>query len=135
MSTNRRREAEAVRLGTMLRAVAACGVIACLGIGYVRQNAQQLELGRQITELERRRERLDQTLAIQRLTLSTLTSRPELLARVRRFNLGLTNAAPGQRLYVTLPAPTGVLAVPSTGRSVLTGRFGGALIPALTTGR
>ena len=103
MATNRRRDSEAVRVGTLVRAILACAVISGLGIGYVRQRSQQLELGQQITELERRRERAEQTLAIQRVTLSTLTSRPELLAKVRRFNLGLSNATPAQRLYLTLP--------------------------------
>ncbi len=132
MMTNRRRDVEAVRLGTMLRAVVACAVIAGLGIGYVRQSAQQLELGRQIGELERRRERLGQTHAIQRLTLSTLTSRPELLAKVRRFNLGLTNAAPGQRLYVTVPSGPNVPNPVPVGPG---NRLGGVLIPALAAGR
>lgn len=104
MATNRRRDSEAVRVGTLVKAIVVCAVIAGLGIGYVRQRSQQLELGQQITELERRRERAEQTLAIQRVTLSTLTSRPELLAKVRRFGLGLTNAAPSQRLYVVVPS-------------------------------
>ena len=110
MATNRRRDSEAVRVGTLVRAILACAVISGLGIGYVRQRSQQLELGQQITELERRRERAEQTLAIQRVTLSTLTSRPELLAKVRRFNLGLSNATPAQRLYLTLPAAIPALA-------------------------
>ncbi|KAB2654445.1 MAG: hypothetical protein DVB31_16685 [Verrucomicrobia bacterium] len=104
MATNRRRDSETVQLGTLVRTILACAVISGLGVGYVRQRSAQHELGEQIKALERRRERAEQTLAIQRVTLSTLTSRPELLAKVRRFNLGLSNATPSQRLYVTLPA-------------------------------
>ena len=125
MATNRRRDSDAGRVGTLVRAILACAVISGLGIGYVRQRSQQLELGQQITDLERRRERAEQTLAIQRVTLATLTSRQELLAKVRRFNLGLSNATPSQRLYVTLPvtAPTPA-AVPPGSRA-------GAPLPAL----
>lgn len=117
MATNRRRDADAVRIGVLVRALLICAMIAGLGIGYVRQNAEQLSMGRRISELEQRRERLTRTLEAQRTTLSMLVSRPQLLARVERFKLALTNAAPGQRLYVAVPGtalasrpivPTGV---------------------------
>ncbi len=127
MATNRRRDSEAVRVGTLVRAILACAVISGLGVGYVRQRSQQLELGQQITDLERRRERAEQTLAIQRVTLSTLTSRPELLAKVRRFNLGLTNATPSQRLYVTLPNANPPTAAPQPGSRIA------APLPALAS--
>jgi hypothetical protein len=104
MATSRRRENEEVRMGVLVRALLVCAVIAGLGIGYVRQNAQQLEYGRQITELERYRDRLMQTVSIQRGTIATLESRPELLARVQRFKLGLELATPGQRLFVPVSA-------------------------------
>jgi|LauGreDrversion4_2_1035121.scaffolds.fasta_scaffold231918_2 hypothetical protein len=103
MATNRRRDADAVRIGVLVRALLVCAVIAGLGIGYVRQNAEQLSMGRRISELEQRRERLTRTLEAQRTTLSMLVSRPQLLARVERFKLSLTNATPGQRLYVAVP--------------------------------
>lgn len=103
MATNRRRDADAVRIGVLVRALLVCAMIAGLGIGYVRQNAEQLSMGRKISELEQRRERLTRTLEAQRTTLSMLVSRPQLLARVDRFKLALTNATPGQRLYVAVP--------------------------------
>jgi hypothetical protein len=103
MATIRRREEESVRMGVLVRALLVCGVIATLGLGYVRHNAQQLELGRQITEQERRRDRLRQTVNIQEVTIATLVSRPELMARVQRFNLGLVPVAPAQRIFVTVP--------------------------------
>ena len=62
----------------------------------------------------------------------TLTSRPEVLAKVRRFNLGLTNAAPGQRLYVTVPSGPNVPIPVPVGPG---NRLGGVLIPALAAGR
>jgi hypothetical protein len=129
---NRRRDEEVVRLGTMVRAVVACALIAGLGIGYVRQSAQQLELGQQIAGLEQRRERLEQTLAMQKLTLSTLTSRPELLAKVQRFKLNLTNAAPAQRLYVTVPGGAGA-SNPPVSRPA--GRLQTGALPALAVRR
>jgi hypothetical protein len=81
MATNRRRDEESVKLGVLVRALLVCAVIAGLGIGYVRQNSEQLTMGRQIAELEQRRERLSRTLEAQRTTLAMLVSRPQLLAR------------------------------------------------------
>ncbi len=105
MATNRRRDTESVRMGVLVRALLVCALIAGLGIGYVRQNAEQMSMGRQITDLEQRRERLTRTLEGQRSTLSMLSSRPQLLARVDRFELALTNATAAQRLYVAVPTP------------------------------
>lgn len=109
MATNRRRDEDSVRLGVLVRALLVCAVIAALGIGYVRQNSDQLAMGREIADLEQRRERLARTLEAQKTTLAMLVSRPQLLARVERFKLALTNAAPGQRLYVAVPAETALI--------------------------
>lgn len=118
MATIRRREEESVRMGVLVRALLVCGVIAALGLGYVRHNAQQLELGRQITEQERRRDRLRQTVNIQEVTIATLVSRPELMARVQRFNLGLVPVTAAQRIFVTVPTP-GPGTVPATGERLM----------------
>ncbi len=127
MATNRRRDEESVRMGVLVRALLVCGVIAALGIGYVRHNAQQLELGRQITEQERRRDRLRQTVNIQEVTIATLISRPELMARVQRFNLGLVPVTPAQRIFVTVPAMEQGPGLASEGRLVVTRPTGTAL--------
>ena len=103
MATNRRRDTESVRIGVLVRALLVCALIAGLGIGYVRQNAEQMSMGRQITDLEQRRERLTRMLEGQRSSLSVLSSRPQLLARVDRFELALTNATAVQRMYVPVP--------------------------------
>jgi hypothetical protein len=103
MATNRRRDQESAGLGVVIRALLLCGILAALGIGYVRKHSEQLELGRRITELEKRRERLERTLEAQVATLSTLVSRPQLLERVRHHGLNLAPAMPSQRMTVELP--------------------------------
>ena len=136
MATNRRRDEESVKLGVLVRALLVCAVIAGLGIGYVRQNSEQLSMGRQIAELEQRRERLSRTLEAQRTTLAMLVSRPQLLARVERFKLSLTNASPSQRLYVSVPRPTapGLGGAPAIARGA-TSSAPGAPVATLGTSR
>jgi len=136
MASNRRRDEESVKLGVLVRALLVCAVIAGLGIGYVRQNSEQLSMGRQITELEQRRERLSRTLEAQRTTLAMLVSRPQLLARVERFKLSLTNALPSQRLYVSVPRPAlpGVGTAPAFARGS-TSSAAGAPVATLGTSR
>ena len=136
MASNRRRDEESVKLGVLVRALLVCAVIAGLGIGYVRQNSEQLSMGRQITELEQRRERLSRTLEAQRTTLAMLVSRPQLLARVERFKLSLTNSSPSQRLYVSLPRPAmpGVGGAPAFARGA-TSSAAGAPVATLGTSR
>lgn len=103
MATNRRRDEEPVRMGVLIRAVLICAAIAGLGLGYVRQSALQLEMGRRIAGTERRRADLVNQIETLKATEAVLLSRPQLLARVERMGLNLTNAAPSQRLYVALP--------------------------------
>lgn len=107
MATNRKREEEAVKMGVLLRALLVCAAIAGLGLGYVRQSAQQLEMGKRITDLERRRYELHRHLENLRATEAVLASRPQILERIERFGLALTNASTSQRLYIALPAAPG----------------------------
>jgi cell division protein FtsL len=99
MAKNRKNQAAAIRFGPALKALFLCLLIAGSAVGYVWQKSQVYQLGKQIRELESRRDKLvrnNQMLAGQ---LEVLRSPAKLEQRAR--NLGLVPQQPGQ--VVRLP--------------------------------
>ena len=110
MATNRRRGEGGLGLGTVVRALLLSGLIAGLGVHYVRMHAEQLALGKRITELEKQDLSLAHELDLGRATLNDLLTRPRLLEAVQRFNLPLVTPPASQRLNIELAEPWPVAA-------------------------
>ena len=96
MARNRKNQSAAVRFGPALKASLICLLIGGSGVGYVWQQNQLLELGRQKVEKEKRLN----TLRVQNSQfgrhLAELQSPRSLETRVKELNLGLTMAQPTQ---------------------------------------
>src|SRR6266542_6389354 len=107
MARNRKNQSAAVRFGPALKASLICLLIGGSGVGYVWQQNQLLELGRQKVEKEKRLN----TLRVQNSQfarhLAELQSPRSLETRVKELNLGLTMAQPTQivRLVDARPRP------------------------------
>lgn len=107
MARNRKNQSAAVRFGPALKALLLCLFIGGSGVGYVWQQNQLLELGRQKVEKEKRLNTLRVQNGQLARHLAELRSPKALEARVRELNLGLTMAQPTQvvRLLDNAPAP------------------------------
>ena len=73
-----------------------CLLIGGSGVGYVWQKSQINELGKQILKRERQRSELEQQNEKLRKQLATMRSPRALEASVKKMNLGLGPAQPGQ---------------------------------------
>lgn len=105
MATNRRRGEGGLGLGTVVRALLLSGLIAALGVHYVRMHAEQMALGRRITELEKQDQALGHELDQGRASLNELLTRPRLLEAVQRFNLPLVTPPASQRMNIEVSEP------------------------------
>ncbi len=96
MARNRKNQSAAVRFGPALKALLICLFIGGFGVGYVWQQNQLLELGRQKAGKEKRLS----TLRVQNnqlaRNLSELQAPKSLENRVKELNLGLSLAQPTQ---------------------------------------
>ena len=101
MARNRKNQSAAVRFGPALKALLLCLFIGGSGVGYVWQQNQLLELGRQKVEKEKRLNTLRVQNGQLARHLAELRSPKAIEARVRELNLGLTMAQPTQ--VVRLP--------------------------------
>lgn len=107
MARNRKNQSAAVRFGPALKALLICLLIGGSGVGYVWQQNQLLELGRQKIEKEKHLNTLRVQNSQLARYLAELQSPKSLEARVKELNLGLTLAQPTQivRLTDIPPAP------------------------------
>src|SRR6266496_3640575 len=101
MAHNRKNQSAAVRFGPALKALLICLLIGGSGVGYVWQQNQLLELGRQKAEKEKRLNTLRAQNSQLARHLAELQSPKSLEARVKELNLGLAIAQPTQ--IVRLP--------------------------------
>jgi hypothetical protein len=108
MAKNRKNQSAAVRFGPALKAFILCVIIGGAGVGYVWQKSQIEELGRQMTQREKRLKELDVQNQKLRDHLATLCSPERLNERVQKLNLGL--GMPQQNQIAALPEP--VLSAP-----------------------
>jgi len=100
MARNRKNQSAAVRFGPALKALLLCLFIGGSGVGYVWQQNQLLELGRQKVEKEKRRDAFRAQNDLLARQLSGLQSPKAIEARVKELNLGLTVASPTQVVHL-----------------------------------
>ena len=96
MARNRKNQSAAVRFGPALKALLLCLFIGGSGVGYVWQQNQLLELGRQKLDKEKRLTLLRAQNSQQARHLAELQSPKSIETRVKELNLGLTMAQPTQ---------------------------------------
>ena len=89
MASNRKNRSSAIRFAPALRAFFMCLLIGGSGVGYVWQKNQIYDLGRQIKQLETRRDVLRHQNRMLENLLTKMSSPKELDARVKNSNLGL----------------------------------------------
>ena len=98
MAKNRKNQA-AIRFGPALKALLLCLLIAGSAVGYVWQKSQIYQLGKQMREMESRRDKLVRSNQMLDGQLESLRSPVKLEPRGR--SLGLVPQLPGQ--VVRLP--------------------------------
>ena len=96
MARNRKNQSAAVRFGPALKALLLCLFIGGSGVGYVWQQNQLLELGRQKLDKEKRLTLLCAQNSQLARHLAELQSPKSLETRVKELNLGLIMAQPTQ---------------------------------------
>lgn len=96
MARNRKNQPAAVRFGPALKASLLCLFIGGSGVGYVWQQNQLLELGRQKAEKEKRLNLLRVQNSQLGRHLAELQSPKSLETRLKELNLGLSMAQPTQ---------------------------------------
>lgn len=114
MAKNRKNLSAAVRFGPAIKALFLCLFIGGAGIGYVWQKTQTAELGKQVTELERRWGELVRSNQTKANRLDTMRTPKALEEQVLRLRLGLVEPALSQKIRL--------IETPVTGRSQLVER-------------
>ena len=100
MARNRKNQSAAVRFGPAVKALLICLFIGGSGVGYVWQQNQLLELGRQKVEKEKRRDGFRAQNDLLARQLAELQSPRAIEARVKDLKLGLTMASPTQVIHL-----------------------------------
>ena len=100
MARNRKNQSAAVRFGPAVKALLICLFIGGSGVGYVWQQNQLLELGRQKVEKEKRRDGFRAQNELLTRQLAGLQSPRAIEARVKDLRLGLTMASPTQVVHL-----------------------------------
>ena len=100
MARNRKNQSAVVRFGPAVKAVLICLFISGSGVGYVWQQNQLLELGRQKVEKEKRRDGFRAQNDLLARQLAGLHSPRAIEARVKDLKLGLTMASPTQVVHL-----------------------------------
>jgi hypothetical protein len=126
---NRRDSISGVPYGTLLKVFVFCALVGGAGVGYVWQQQQVYELGKETVLAERRL--ADQRRQNEKLlrTWATLQSPRMLEEQVKRLNLGLGPPSPEQVWHVSEPAVEvgpAVAGKPSGDRLALAARLKGA---------
>src|SRR5215469_2113791 len=106
MAKNRKNQAAEIRFGPVLKVVLLCLLIGGSAIGYVWQKNQINRLGLQISDYEKKLQRIKSDNKVLMNQIAYLRSPVTLDRRVKELNLGLTPAQPLQvvRLVEQPPA-------------------------------
>lgn len=98
LTKNRKAEPASVRFGPAIKAFLLCVLIGSTGVGYVWQRGQIDQLGKDITQREKRLADLQRDNRIRADRLAALLSPPQLEARVKMFNLNMAPAMESQKV-------------------------------------
>jgi len=120
MARNRKSQLAVVRFGPAVKALLICLFISGTGVGYVWQQNQLLELGRQKVEKEKRRDGFRAQNELLARQLAGLQSPRAIEARVKDLKLGLTMASPTQVVHL-LDEPPAHTAPPARPVPTVTG--------------
>src|SRR5690349_4386812 len=104
MAKNRKYRSAALRFGPALKAFLLCLFIGGSGVGYVWQQNQLLELGRQIKQRELRLNGLAAQNEKFKKQLAGMRSPAALENRIKELNLGLLQPQPSQIWRLPEPA-------------------------------
>ena len=102
---NQRSQSGAVWFVPALKAFVLCLLLGGTAVGYVLQKNNIYELGRQITHLETRLERLKWENKILASQLADMQLPHRLVERARAQQLGLVPPPPGQVVWLPEPEP------------------------------
>lgn len=94
MARNRKNESVALRFGPALKAFGLCMLLGGAAVGYVWQRSQIDELGRQITEREKKLAEIREQNKKLRDNLAILRSPGRLEQKLKDLNLGLVLPQP-----------------------------------------
>ena len=108
MAKNRKNQAAEIRFGPVLKVVLLCLLIGGSAIGYVWQKNQINRLGLQISDYEKRLQRIKSDNKVLTDQIAYLRSPVTLDRRVKELNLGLTPAQPLQVVRLAEPPPASV---------------------------
>jgi len=103
MAKNRKNQSAAVRFGDLIKTVLLCAMIGGAGVGFVWQKGKIGELGRQISQREKRLVELSQQNEKMRKQLGLMRSPQFLEMRVKELNLGLVQPSSAQFWRVREP--------------------------------
>jgi len=133
MARNRKNQSAAVRFGPALKALLICLFIGGSGVGYVWQQNQLLELGRQKAEKEKRLNLLRVQDSQLGRHLAELQSPKSLETRLKELNLGLSMAQPTQIVRLVdaplTPAGKATLSLPPAERQYAERRTAASPVP------
>jgi cell division protein FtsB len=103
MAKNRKNQSAAVRFGDLIKTFLLCAMIGGAGVGFVWQKGKIGELGRQISQREKRLVELSQQNEKMRKQLGLMRSPQFLEMRVKELNLGLVQPSSAQFWRVREP--------------------------------
>ena len=104
MARNRKYRSAAIRFGPALKAFLLCLVIGGSGVGYVWQQNQIYELGKQVKQREQRLSGLEQQGERLKKQLATMRTVQALEDSIKRLNLGLGQPQISQVWHLTEPS-------------------------------
>jgi cell division protein FtsB len=110
MAGNRKNQAAAVHLSTVLKVVLLCTLIGGAAIGYVWQKGEIDRLDKQITAKEKAIKQLQRDNKLMADQVAVLQSPVMIDRRAKELNLGLAPAQPAQKIVLMegLPASSAV---------------------------
>lgn len=93
-------------------ALAGVILVALLTVGLVLERQRHQKLGEQKAELETKARHLRSRLQTLSVARSRMLAHDYLIAQAARFNLGMTNITPGQRLFIERAAAPDIASAP-----------------------
>ncbi len=124
MARNRKNESAAARLAPALKVLLFCALLVSSGIGYVWYKNQVQILGRDIVRLERDWADLKLKNKLLREKWASLSSPPELEARIKKLNMGMGPPDPSKVFRLNEPVPGSQAPISATPATAASGDAG-----------